>query len=161
MHPLVKTLIFTIIVPGTVTVYGPYLLLPEDAKFSLEGSRLIGIVPLAVGIAVYLWCAWDFAMTGRGTPAPIDPPKVLVTRGLYRIVRNPMYIGVLFILIGEVIIFSSWILLIYVSLAFMMVNMFIFLYEEPTLRKQFGTTYEEYCKNVPRWMPKLKRNNAG
>src|SRR5262245_64363687 len=98
-----KTLIFTIIVPGAVIALIPYLLLSSaQSPFAHIGPfQLFGLIPIAIGVAIYFRCAWDFASTGKGTPAPIDPPKHLVARGLYRFVRNPMYVGVLIALLGE------------------------------------------------------------
>ena len=95
-------------------------------------------------------------MTGRGTPAPIDPPKELVARGLYRYVRNPMYVGVMSILVGEALIFASRTLVWYAVTVFIGFNLFVLLYEEPTLRHKFGAAYERYCAAVPRWLPRLR-----
>jgi len=97
-----KTLIFTVIVPGAVTVYIPYLLLSSPpAPLPVGMSRYFGLLPMLFGTAIYFRCAWDFAFAGKGTPAPIDPPKELVVRGLYRYARNPMYVGILTLLAGE------------------------------------------------------------
>jgi len=153
MKPALKTLIFTILVPGSVTVAIPLSLLPSGAEFHLGGWRLIGLFPIALGAVFYLRCAWDFAFVGRGTPAPIDPPKVLVVRGLYRLVRNPMYVGVLLILFGEAIVFASSVLVRYALVVWLLFHLFVVLYEEPTLKEKFGTAYEDYCRAVPRWIP--------
>lgn len=155
MSPTLKTLIFTVFVPGTVTVAIPYWLLPAGAEFSLAGWRLIGLVPIALGAVFYLRCAWDFASVGRGTPAPIDPPKVLVVRRLYRLVRNPMYVGVLLILFGEAVVFASRVLVRYALVVWLLFHLFVIIYEEPTLKEKFGAAYEDYCKAVPRWIPAL------
>jgi protein-S-isoprenylcysteine O-methyltransferase Ste14 len=159
-HPvpksLVKTLIFTVLVPGTVTVVVPYRLLASGAR-PQSTLGLVGILPIALGAALYLWCAWDFASAGRGTPAPVDPPKVLVSRGPYRVVRNPMYVGVLLILLGEGIVFASQTILGYALLAWLFFHLFVVFYEEPTLRRKFGAFYEEYCRTVPRWIPRPRR----
>ena len=100
---LLKTIIFTFIVPGSVTILVPYWLLSSRPVPPLELGffRYFGALPIAIGAAIYCWCAWDFTFAGRGTPAPIDPPKELVLRGLYRYVRNPMYTGILLILPGR------------------------------------------------------------
>ncbi len=157
MRVVLETLAFTILVPGTVTVAIPYYLLSPTASLSFRGPRLIGVFPIALGAVLYLWCAWDFAWTGRGTPAPIDPPRMLVARGLYRVVRNPMYIGVLFVLLGESIFFASPSILRYTLVVWLFFHVFVVLYEEPRLEKKFGSSYEEYCKGVPRWIPRLPR----
>lgn len=106
---LFKTLIFTFLVPGTVTILIPYWLMSSRAAqpLPLDAFRYLGAPPLLFGVAIYFWCAWDFTFAGRGTPAPIDPPKELVVRGLYRYVRNPMYVGILSILLGEALLFAS------------------------------------------------------
>lgn len=150
---MLKTLIFTILVPGTVTILIPRWLLSADASQPTGTLRFIGLIPIATGAAIYLWCAWDFASKGRGTPAPIDPPKELVARGLYRFVRNPMYIGVLSILIGEAVLSASSALLGYAALVFLLFYLFVVLYEEPALKKKFGEAYTNYCAAVPRWTP--------
>jgi len=153
-----KTLLFTILAPGTVTVLVPYLLLTSGFQlFPVEigALRILGLPPILLGASTYLWCAWDFTFTGRGTPAPIDPPKELVVKGLYRYVRNPMYVGITLILTGEALLFESAVLVLYAGLLLVCAHLFIVYYEEPTLRRLFGASYESYCKSVPRWIPRL------
>jgi len=153
-----KTLLFTILVPGTVTVLVPYLLLSWGVQiFSFEVGpiRILGLPPILLGAVTYLWCAWDFTFTGRGTPAPIDPPKELVVKGLYRYVRNPMYVGITLILLGEALLFEAAVLFLYAGLLLVCAHLFIVYYEEPTLRRLFGASYESYCKSVSRWIPRL------
>ncbi len=151
---LFKTLLFILVAPATVTIYLPYSLLASRPATAQPGAfRYVGLLPILLGVGVNLWCAWDFAVTGRGTPAPIDPPKELVARGLYAYVRNPMYVGVLSILLGEVLLFASRTLLWYAAAVFVGFNLFVLLYEEPTLRRKFGVAYERYCARVPRWLP--------
>jgi protein-S-isoprenylcysteine O-methyltransferase Ste14 len=153
-----KTLIFTILVPGTATVLVPYLLLSWDTRFfsfEIGAIRYLGLPPILLGALTYLWCAWDFTFTGRGTPAPIDPPKELVVKGLYRYVRNPMYVGITLILTGEALLFQSAVLLLYAGLLLVCAHLFIVFYEEPTLKRLFGASYESYCKSVSRWIPRL------
>jgi protein-S-isoprenylcysteine O-methyltransferase Ste14 len=108
------------------------------------------------GAAIILRCFTDFTFTGHGTPNPADPPKTLVTSGLYRYVRNPIYVGVLAITIGHFLWFRTIWMLIYALGLFLIFHLFFTLYEEPTLRKKFGAAYEQYCTSVPRWIPKLK-----
>jgi len=119
----------------------------------LGAVRYFGALPILIGAAIYFWCAWDFTFAGRGTPAPIDPPKELVVRGLYRYVRNPMYVGILSILLGEALLFASGRLLEYTAVVFTFFFLFVVLYEEPMLRQKFGESYRQYCKNVSRWFP--------
>lgn len=158
--PVLNTILFTIFVPGTVTGYIPYRLLggvlqPSSSLFSWLASGLI-----ISGAAIYFRCAWEFAVRGLGTPAPIAPTKFLVTTALHRYVRNPMYIGVFLILMGEAILFHSLRLLEYAGLFFVAVQLFILFYEEPTLHRQFGESYELYRRSVPRWIPHLKRDGS-
>ena len=163
LRPILKTLVFTVLVPGTVTVLVPYGLLEWKLEWSsLETRHLgwLGLPLVALGALGLLWCAWHFAVTGRGTPAPLDPPKLLVVRGLYRVTRNPMYGSVLTILLGESLVFASWILLAYATALWCAFNLFVVLHEEPTLRKRFGPPYEEYCRRVPRWIPRVQRGKA-
>jgi protein-S-isoprenylcysteine O-methyltransferase Ste14 len=150
-----KTLLFTLVVPGTVTIYIPYLLLTSPSAPSplpIGIFRYLGVLPILLGAAIYFLCAWDFAFAGRGTPAPIDPPKELVVKGLYRYVRNPMYVGVVTLLLGEALFFASRQLLFYAGAVFLFFHLFVLFYEEPALRRGFGESYERYCKAVPRWI---------
>ena len=114
-------------------------------------------VPSVLGFAVALRCVWDFGRTGHGTPAPIAPPKKLVVVGFYRYVRNPMYLGFFIGWIGLWVVFGrANLATIAVACAVILgVALFVLLYEEPTLRKVFGAEYEEYCKNVHRWVPRM------
>jgi protein-S-isoprenylcysteine O-methyltransferase Ste14 len=147
-------LLFTILVPGTVAVLVPYLLLSSaSSPTSLGLLRLAGLLPLLLGVAAYLWSAASFALVGKGTPAPVDPPKELVVRGPYRYVRNPMYLGVVLVLVGEALIWASPTLLIYAALVFLACHLFVVYYEEPTLQRQFSDAYAHYCRSVPRWLP--------
>ena len=118
--------------------------------------QYLGVVPVLLGVSVYSRCVWDFASVGRGTPAPIDPPKVLVVCGLYRYVRNPIYLGVLFVLLGEAVFFESSALLRYMIGVFLIFHLFVIFYEEPSLRRKFGESYERYCRSVRRWIPGKK-----
>lgn len=153
---LFKTVIFSIFVPGTVVGLVPYLLLTRgEAVFPVSFGliRYSGIIPMITGIVLYIAGATGFVEKGKGTPAPIDPPRLLVTSGPYRFTRNPMYLGGTLILLGEAVLFESAILLAYLLFIFLAFDLFVILYEEPHLRKVFGSAYEEYCRNVPRWLP--------
>ncbi len=112
MMLFLKNLLFTLLVPGTVAVIGP-LLISKNTLVSNCWLLIIGYLLLFVGLIVYGWCLWDFAIFGRGTPAPIDAPKHLVVRGLYRYSRNPMYIGVLSVILAWVLLFTDLYLLVY------------------------------------------------
>jgi protein-S-isoprenylcysteine O-methyltransferase Ste14 len=151
-----KVFLFTLVAPGTVTVVLPYLLLRNTrAEVAAHAWQWLGVAPLVLGFGIYLWCVKDFAVKGRGTPAPIDAPKQLVVNGLYRFARNPMYIGIIAILLGEAMLFASTKLLFYAGIVFLCFNLFVLLYEEPALRRMFGEAYEQYCARVPRWLPRF------
>jgi protein-S-isoprenylcysteine O-methyltransferase Ste14 len=157
-----KTLIFTIFVPGTVAVWIPAILLSSPGargSMNLDGFRYIGLSGILIGASIYLWCAWDFTFAGKGTPAPIDPPKRLVVRGLYNYVRNPMYVGVLTLILGQAGWFECLPVLEYATLAFLLMHAFVMLYEEPALARKFGETYAQYRETVPRWIPRLRTIN--
>lgn len=154
---LVKTFIFTILFPGTVTILIPYWILSTSSPPQTGVLRFFGLLPIALGISIYFWCAWDFAFAGKGTPAPIDPPKKLVARGLYRYVRNPIYVGIVSILMGEALLFMSWRLFLYAVLAFCFYFLLVLVYEEPALRAKFGESYRQYCDRVPRWLPRFPK----
>jgi len=125
---------------------------------ALELRPNIGaIVLMIIGGAIMLRCVWDFAWRGRGTPAPFDPPRHLVIAGLYRYVRNPMYVGMGIFLVGEALLLPMIAreILIMAAACWAIVTVFILVYEEPTLRRLFGDDYREYCKHVRRWIPRL------
>lgn len=153
----IKTLLFIIFVSGLVMYVIPVFLarLPFPLDFGLGIFRLAGFIPVFAGFLLYLWCAWDFTFSGKGTPAPIAPPKKLVIKGAYRFVRNPMYIGIIMVLLGEAMVFESFVLLLYALAVFSVVFLFVIYYEEPVLRKEFARSYTDYCYDVPRWIPKL------
>ena len=110
---------------------------------------------MLIGAAIYFWCAWDFTFAGRGTPAPIDPPKRLVSRGLYKYVRNPMYVGVLTLIFAQAIWFESLQLIEYAALVFVLMHLFVLFYEKRALKRKFGESYEHSRETVPRWIPRF------
>ncbi len=157
MSPFLRTLIFTIIVPGFWTVAMPYWMLPRGVRLELRGASLLGLPLIAAGAALYVATAfWGFALRGKGTPAPIDPPKKLVVEGPYRVVRNPMYWAVACVMMGEALAFRSMALAELAIAFFAGTILFVLLYEEPTLRRKFGAEYEAYCRRVPRWLPRFR-----
>ena len=141
-----------------MTVLLPWLLLQSGVGRVEPGPwRFLGIPAVAAGLAIYGWCARDFAVRGRGTPAPWDAPRRMVVGGLYRRVRNPMYIGILSIIAGEAVFFGSAPLLAYGFLVFLAFHQRVVRYEEPTLRHAFGDSYDAYCGSVGRWLPRRAR----
>ncbi|HYJ78668.1 MAG TPA: isoprenylcysteine carboxylmethyltransferase family protein [Longimicrobiaceae bacterium] len=150
-----RTLCFALTFVATALVLLPLWVVGWQRGERIFASSLAaaGIVPLALGVALMLWCWWDFAVRGRGTPAPFDPPRALVIAGPYRYVRNPMYIAAGLVLLGEAAIFGAPRLLLY-GLAFAAVaHSFVVLYEERTLRRRFGADYDTYRAAVHRWLP--------
>jgi protein-S-isoprenylcysteine O-methyltransferase Ste14 len=139
-----------------------FWLLPRWLGFNVETAgtarwRWLAAVPSALGFAVALRCVWDFGWTGRGTPAPVAPPQRLVAIGCYRYVRNPMYLGFALGWLGLWIVFGhpDPVLIAVVAAVAIGVHVFVVSYEEPILRKKFGAEYEEYCRNVNRWWPRV------
>ena len=157
-----RTLLFTVLVPGTVAGFVPWSILQATGATLADASvwRWMGAIPLSLGLAIYGWCVTDFVVAGRGTPAPIDPPTELVVRGLYRTTRNPMYVGVLSVIAGVGWLFGSAPLALYAAVVFACFQTFIVAYEEPTLQRNFGGTYERYCAAVPRWFLRTGRRDA-
>ena len=166
---ILKTILFILVLPGTVIVLIPYFLLTSRFELffpKLGIFRFLGVFPILIGAAIGLWCIWDFLITGKGTPAPFDPPKKLVKKGLYRFVRNPMYLSSAFMLLGGVLLFESMVLLVYTIFVILAFHLLVTCYEEPVLKRRFGDSYKDYFSTVPRWIPNidvfravLKRNN--
>ena len=121
----------------------------------------LGLLPLVAGSAALLWCVRDFAVRGRGTLAPVDPPRELVAAGLYRWVRNPMYVGVVTTLLGFALWYASGTMVFYAGCVFLGFHLFVTLYEEPNLEQRFGDSYRRYRAEVRRWIPRPPRTHAG
>jgi protein-S-isoprenylcysteine O-methyltransferase Ste14 len=151
-----RTLLFTLLVPGTVLVFVPLALVGSGfgPTLQLGAFRWVGLLPMGLGLVVILWCFVDFIRRGRGTPAPYDPPRKLVVAGLYRSVRNPQYVGVLLVAVGEALLTGAVVLLGYAALLAVAYHSFVRYYEEPTLSRLFGQAYTRYCEAVPRWLPR-------
>ena len=152
-----KTVIFTILVPGTVAVAVPQMLakwrkypeLPVDARM----ARIIGNLSLVSGIVLYVHTAFQFGSEGEGTPSPTDEPEALVTGGLYSLTRNPMYIGVLLIIVGQGLRQRSLTVLWWAAGCWLGFHNRVIRFEEPHLAEKHGETYEQYRDQVPRWLP--------
>jgi protein-S-isoprenylcysteine O-methyltransferase Ste14 len=154
-----KNLVFTAFVAGFVAGWLPFRLFERHARLPAAWAwhHWLGALLLLIGAGMFLGCVWLFGSYGRGTPAPIDAPKKLVQRGPYRWVRNPMYLAVLTIIAGEALFFRSWHIGIYLLCLACIFQLFVMLYEEPTLSFHFGALYEDYRRDVPRWLPRPPR----
>jgi len=155
LFAVVRSIIVSIIFLSIWTWYVPRWVVGNGA---FANPRPLGWIVIAIGAIIAFGCALEFAWRGIGTPAPFDPPRRLVITGLYRWVRNPMYVGLGFILLGEAITFPRLTITMLVMIAslWLVTTLFILIYEEPTLRAKFGSDYELYCRNVRRWIPRLR-----
>jgi protein-S-isoprenylcysteine O-methyltransferase Ste14 len=156
MLVLIRAVAYATLFAALVLVFLPARVLSRSGVIAPEtiGLRQIaGIIVVAVGAALAVWCVLTFVFVGRGTPAPFDPPRRLVVEGPYRFVRNPMYSAAGLALGGVALFYQSWVLLAYVGLFWFATHLIVYWYEEPTLRRTFGKEYETYCGRVPRWWP--------
>jgi protein-S-isoprenylcysteine O-methyltransferase Ste14 len=153
-----RSLLWAVLLPGFFAGYIPW------RYFGLRSATLdthqpldwVGLLAIIVGTVFLAVCIVEFARSGQGTLSPVDPPRTLVIRGPYRYVRNPMYLSVTLIVLGEVLLTGSRSLLAYWVAWFVMVNLIVRGYEEPTLRRQFGAAYERYTASVRRWLPRSR-----
>lgn len=153
-----RSLSWAVLFPGLVAGYVPWRWfgLRDVVLDARQPLHWIGGLATAAGAALLALCILEFARRGRGTLSPADPPQHLVVQGLYRHVRNPMYLSVSLVLLGEVLLTRSAALLAYWAAWFTAVNLFVLGYEEPALRRRFGAGFAEYAAQVPRWMPRLR-----
>jgi len=155
-----RAVAFLVAFPGTVAGWIPWYLAGSPPLWSGDGRvavRSFAAVIAALGAAIVLWCATDFVRRGRGTPAPYDPPVALVTSGLYRFSRNPMYVGVLTVIIGQALWFRSSAVVMYAVVVALAFHARVVIVEEPRLTQMFGAAYADYRAYVPRWLPHLRR----
>ena len=154
-----RSVFWTFVLPGTMAFYIPVMFFGLGRlRLEMLGlAQLPGLVCFAIGIALLIMTIVEFARSGRGTLSPLDPPRELVVRGLYRYVRNPMYAAVVMIILGEAMVLRSAALALYLVIWFAMVNLFVMGYEEPTLRRTFGASYDAYARRVGRWIPHVPR----
>ena len=151
--------VFFLVAPAVIAGVIPFALVGwtmEPPLLGLPGARLAGVVAVGLGLAGLLDCFARFALEGLGTPSPVEQTEVLVVSGLYRFVRNPMYVCVLAMVAGQALLFGKAWLLPYVGVLLIAFHLFVTLHEEPNLRRRFGTSYEAYCLGVRRWLPRLR-----
>ena len=153
------TILFFFVAPAVVAGWVPYRITgwrPGPPLLGLVALRWLGAALTLLGAAGLLDSFARFALQGLGTPAPVAPTQYLVSSGLYRHVRNPIYVALMSAILGQALLFGSVRLFGYAAIVFLLVHLFVLAYEEPTLRRQFGESYERYRANVPRWWPRLR-----
>lgn len=158
MFVIVRAVTYSALFIGFLLIYAPARLLSWSGivrPAAIGVQQVVAMVIGAAGAAIALWCIFTFAANGKGTPAPFDPPRLLVIKGPYRFVRNPMYLGAGLALAGAALFYQSWSLLDYAGVFLLATHLFVVWYEEPTLRRTFGPEYETYCRQVRRWWPSV------
>jgi protein-S-isoprenylcysteine O-methyltransferase Ste14 len=161
---LVGSLAFLLLVPGTVAGVVPWWISRwqlRPAFLGLSASRVAGAVLVVAGVAALLESFARFALRGRGTPAPLLPTQRLVVSGLYRHVRNPMYVAVVSVILGQGLVLADARVIGYAAAIWTVFHLFVLGYEEPALRRSFGAEYERYRASVPRWVPRVRPWRAG
>jgi protein-S-isoprenylcysteine O-methyltransferase Ste14 len=149
--------LFLVAAPGVLAGLVPWWLTRWQLRppfLGLELTRAIGIILILVGVPGLVASFARFALQGLGTPAPVAPPRHLVVTGLYRFVRNPMYMAVLAVILGQALLLADWRLIVYGGAFWVACHLFVVIYEEPVLRRTFGEEYEVFRTNVPRWIPR-------
>lgn len=150
--------LFFIAVPGVLAGPVPWWMTHWEVHspfLGLELTRPIGVIMILAGIVGLVGSFARFALQGLGTPAPIAPTRHLVVTGLYRFVRNPMYLAVSAVILGQALVLGDWRLVVYGAVFWLACHLFVVSYEEPTLQQTFGAEYEAFRANVPRWIPRL------
>ena len=158
------TVVFTVVVPGSVVGLVPYLISRWELRpplFGLGLTRWVGLGIFVIAVPPFADFLGRFVREGHGTPAPIAPTRRLVIGGVYRRVRNPAYIAVIAMLVGQALFFGNLDLFEYAFAVAIGFHFFVILYEEPTLRRTFGRDYQDYCRSVPRWVPRLRPDDRG
>jgi protein-S-isoprenylcysteine O-methyltransferase Ste14 len=163
--PTLVSLAFAVFVgPGPLAVLGPWLITrwrTEDPLFDITAGRAVGVALIALGLPCLIESIVRFVRIGRGTLFPAMPTEHLVVTGLYRYVRNPMYVGVVSLVVGQGLLFGSGDTLVYAAVVAAGFHLFVLLYEEPTMRRTYGGEYEAYCRQVRRWLPRLRPAPTG
>lgn len=154
---VIGSLIWLVIAPGLIAGYLPWAITRwrvEPPLLWVGATRWLGALLILLGLPILLEAFARFALYGRGTPAPVLPPERLVVRGFYRRVRNPMYVAVVALILGQALLFGEAQLLALGAVVWLVFHVFVRAYEEPTLRRRFGPDYLAYCAAVPRWIPR-------
>lgn len=158
---LLETLVFLAIAPATVAGVVPWWIAGWRMRPPpFTGARALGAILVLAGVAAVLESFARFAIRGLGTPAPVLPPRRLVVSGLYRYVRNPMYVAVLSVIAGQGLLLGDLRVLGYGALVWLAFHLFVVGYEEPRLRQTFGGEYDAFRSRVPRWIPRPPRRRG-
>lgn len=160
MRAAAGTALFLVVAPGVVAGLIPWLLTGWRSSGPPAWLQIVGWVVLVAGAVVLVEAFGRFVVEGIGTPAPVAPTETLVVGGLYRYVRNPMYLAVAAVILGQAAVLGRWVLVGYAAVFGVTVWSFVHWYEEPALRRRFGTAYEEYLRAVPGWWPRLRRRTT-
>ena len=157
IRALVGTIVFVAVLPATVIGLVPYWLTGWRLRppfLDTSVTRWLGALLVVVALPLFLSFLGRFVFEGRGTPAPVAPTERLVVGGPFQWTRNPGYVAVIAMLIGQALFFASPPVLVYAALVALAFHAFVLAYEEPTLRRTYGAEYEAYCRRVPRWIPR-------
>ncbi len=131
---------------------------PQEHGFGLPGLYTTGIVLMVSGALLALWCTWQMLWRGKGTPLVATPPSEILNQGIYKYIRNPMMWSLILVLLGEVVHHGSWVLALWLAAWARIGHLFLVMYEEPQLHQRFGESYAAYCRNVPRWLPRIRKS---
>jgi protein-S-isoprenylcysteine O-methyltransferase Ste14 len=158
LFAILGTALFLFAAPGTVAGLVPWWIgrwRVHSSFFGFTAVRVTGCLLIVAGLVILLEAFLRFALNGIGTPAPVFPTKHLVVTGSYRFVRNPMYVGVVSLILGQALFFGDIRIFIYGLCGWLVTHLFVLTYEEPTLRRSFANEYSDFCANVPRWIPRF------
>jgi protein-S-isoprenylcysteine O-methyltransferase Ste14 len=155
---LMRAIVYATVFMGFTLVFLPMRVLAWSGfsePSTIGVQQVLAVIILIAGLALTVSCVLSFVFVGKGTPFPLDPPRRLVIRGPYTVIRNPMYIGAALAMSGAALYYGSWALIGYVASFLTLMQLFVISHEEPTLRNTFGIEYTEYCEQVPRWWPRF------
>ena len=152
----IGSIVFFVVAPGTVAGLIPWWLTSWQVEGAWLPLQVLGAIVIAAGLAVLVHAFARFVIDGFGTPAPVAPTDELVVSGLYRHVRNPMYVAVVAIIAGQGLVLGQEVLLVYAAVMWAVFAGFVRVYEEPTLLETYGAQYEAYRRAVPAWLPRLR-----
>jgi protein-S-isoprenylcysteine O-methyltransferase Ste14 len=163
MRNTLLTITGTILVPSILHIFLPFLILQSTSVTSFPSIGFIEVVSILLalfGISIVIWVSITFVRHGKGTAVPFYPPTEFVALGLYRFVRNPMYVGIFLVIIAEAIFFRSVWLLVYGAFLWLPVQIYVIRVEEPQLESRFGASYRNYKTTTPRWIPRIHRQSG-